>query len=158
MVIFPSTTCLPSCPMDVQGGYIGRESPFTSSLMWMWLPDLYFLPFLFFLSKTKHKQIVQEVVFSVISSHWSVGLIAKNCLTLASLWTVACQSPLSMGFPRQEHWSRLPFPSPGDFLHWTWASHITGRFFTIWATREAPKYSHTHHQCKILLFLGRRFK
>ena len=29
-------------------------------------------------------------------------------------WTVACQAPLSMGFPRQEHWSVLPFPSPGD--------------------------------------------
>ena len=27
---------------------------------------------------------------------------------------VACQSPLSMGFPRQEYWSRLPSPSPGD--------------------------------------------
>ena len=29
-------------------------------------------------------------------------------------WTIACQSPLSMGFPRQEYWSRLPFPSPRD--------------------------------------------
>ena len=29
-------------------------------------------------------------------------------------WTVACQVPLSMGFPRQEYWSGLPFPSPGD--------------------------------------------
>ena len=29
-------------------------------------------------------------------------------------WTVALQAPLSMGFPRQEHWSRLPFPSPAD--------------------------------------------
>ena len=29
-------------------------------------------------------------------------------------WTVACQAPLSMGFPRQEHWSGLPFPLPGD--------------------------------------------
>ena len=29
-------------------------------------------------------------------------------------WTVACQAPLSMGFPRQEYWSGLPFPSPGD--------------------------------------------
>ena len=28
-------------------------------------------------------------------------------------WTVALQVSLSMGFPRQEHWSRLPFPSPG---------------------------------------------
>ena len=29
-------------------------------------------------------------------------------------WTLACQAPLSMGFSRQEHWSGLPFPSPGD--------------------------------------------
>ena len=28
--------------------------------------------------------------------------------------TVACQAPLSMGFLRQEYWSGLPFPSPGD--------------------------------------------
>ena len=32
----------------------------------------------------------------------------------ATLWTVAGQAPLSMGFPRQEYWSGLPFPSPGD--------------------------------------------
>ena len=31
-----------------------------------------------------------------------------------TLWTVAHQAPLSMGFPRQEYWSRLPFPTPGD--------------------------------------------
>ena len=29
-------------------------------------------------------------------------------------WTVACQAPLSIGFPRTEYWSGLPFPSPGD--------------------------------------------
>ena len=29
-------------------------------------------------------------------------------------WTVARQAPLSMGFSRQEYWSGLPFPSPGD--------------------------------------------
>ena len=29
-------------------------------------------------------------------------------------WTVACQAPLSMGFSRQEYWSGLPFPPPGD--------------------------------------------
>ena len=29
-------------------------------------------------------------------------------------WTVACKAPLSMGFPRQEYWTRLPFSSPGD--------------------------------------------
>ena len=32
----------------------------------------------------------------------------------ATPWTVARQAPLSMGFPRQEYWSGLPFPSPGD--------------------------------------------
>ena len=30
------------------------------------------------------------------------------------LWPVACQAPLSMGFSRQEYWSGLPYPSPGD--------------------------------------------
>ena len=29
-------------------------------------------------------------------------------------WTVAHQAPLSFGFPGQEYWSGLPFPSPGD--------------------------------------------
>ena len=33
---------------------------------------------------------------------------------LAILWTVACQAPLSLGFSRQEYWSGLPFPPPGD--------------------------------------------
>ena len=32
-------------------------------------------------------------------------------------WTVACQAPpLSMDFTRQDYWSGLPFPAPGDFL------------------------------------------
>ena len=34
--------------------------------------------------------------------------------SLATPWTVARQAPLSMGFPRQEYWSALPFPFPGD--------------------------------------------
>ena len=38
-----------------------------------------------------------------------------SCLWLfATLWTVAHQAPPSMGFSRQEYWSGLPFPSPGD--------------------------------------------
>ena len=32
----------------------------------------------------------------------------------ATPWTVAQKGPPSMGFSRQEYWSRLPFPSPGD--------------------------------------------
>ena len=42
-------------------------------------------------------------------------LVAQWCLTLFVIsWTVAHQAPLSMGFSRQEYWSGLPFPSPGD--------------------------------------------
>ena len=38
-----------------------------------------------------------------------------SCIQLfATPWTVAYQAPLSMGFSRQEYWSGLPFPSPGD--------------------------------------------
>ena len=38
-----------------------------------------------------------------------------SCVPLfATPWTVAYQVPLSMGFSRQEYWSGLPFPSPGD--------------------------------------------
>ena len=40
--------------------------------------------------------------------------VAKCCLNLATLRSVACQAPLSMGFSRQEYWNGLPFPSPGD--------------------------------------------
>ena len=42
------------------------------------------------------------------------GLVAESCPTLVTPWTVARQAPLSMGFPRQEYWSGLPFTSPGD--------------------------------------------
>ena len=42
------------------------------------------------------------------------GLVTRSCSTFATLWNVAHQALLSMGFPRQEYWSRFPFPSPGD--------------------------------------------
>ena len=41
-------------------------------------------------------------------------LVTQSCPTLATPWTVALQAPLSMGFPRREYCSELPFPSPGD--------------------------------------------
>ena len=42
-----------------------------------------------------------------------VKLLSRVWL-FATLWTVARQAPLSMGFSRQEYWSGLSFPSPGD--------------------------------------------
>ena len=44
-------------------------------------------------------------------------LVAQLCPTLATLWTVACLALLSLGFPRQEYCSGLPFPSPEDLSH-----------------------------------------
>ena len=58
----------------------------------------------------------------------------QSCPTLRlTLWTVACQAPLSVGFFRQEYWSGLPFPPPGDLpgpaieLR---SPGLAGRFFT----------------------------
>ena len=83
--------------------------------------------------------------------------VAQSCPTLChpvdcTLWTVPCQAPLSMGFSRQEYWSGLPFPSPGDLpdpgikprsptlqadaLTYLGLPHYR-QFFTIWDTREA---------------------
>ena len=41
-------------------------------------------------------------------------LVPKLCRTLPTSWTVVHQASLSMGFSKQEYWSGLPFPSPGD--------------------------------------------
>ena len=46
--------------------------------------------------------------------HVSLYLVTKSCPTLMTSWTIACQAPLSMGFSRQEYWSGLPSPSPGN--------------------------------------------
>ena len=44
-----------------------------------------------------------------------VGMESLNCVWFfATPWTVTHQAPLSLGFPRQEYWSGLPCPSPGD--------------------------------------------
>jgi len=60
----------------------------------------------------------------------------------ATPWTVAHQVPLSMEFSKLEYWSTLPFPSLRDLSSWhrgrTQSLALTGGFFTIWATREAP--------------------
>ena len=40
--------------------------------------------------------------------------VLSRVWSFATLWTVVCQAPLSMGFSRQEYWSGLPFPTPRD--------------------------------------------
>ena len=60
-------------------------------------------------------------------------------------WTIARQAPLSLGFFRQEYWSGLPCPTPGDLLNPAIeavsliSAALAGRFFTTSATWEAPE-------------------
>ena len=57
----------------------------------------------------------KEEDISVLRSQFRVKVKSLSHVRLfATPWTVAYQAPLSMGFSRQEYWSVLPFPSPGD--------------------------------------------
>ena len=67
-----------------------------------------------------------------------------SCVPLfVTLWTVAFQAPLSMGFSRQEYWSGLLCPPPGDLPDpgMETMSPLTGRFFTTSTTWEACCYT-----------------
>ena len=44
----------------------------------------------------------------------NIPLLMLGSSSFGTPGTVACQTPLSMGFSRQEYWSGLPFPPPGD--------------------------------------------
>ena len=60
---------------------------------------------------TKQCNFLDYLVPACVLSHFS------RVRLFAALWTVAHSSPLSVGFSRQEYWSGLPFPSPGDLPH-----------------------------------------
>ena len=64
-----------------------------------------------------------------------------NCVPLfATPWILACQASLPIGFSRQECWSGLPFPLPGDLADRAWVSCISSigrQILYHWATREA---------------------
>ena len=84
------------------------------------------------LSSTRQQVCINVLILFSHSSHVQL---------FATLWTVAHQAPLSMGFSRQEYWSGLPFPSPGDLPHPVIepvSPALAGRFFTSW---EAPSMS-----------------
>ena len=67
----------------------------------------------------------------------------SHVLLFAKLWTVAYKAPLSMGFSRQEYWSGLPCPPPGDLNSGVEPTSLkflslAGEFFTMSTTREFP--------------------
>ena len=85
---------------------------------------------LIFSSMASFFDLVPELIITVkVKSLNHVWLFATP-------WTIASQAPPFMGFPRQEYWSGLPFPSPEESSQprdLTQISCIAGRFFTIWA-------------------------
>ena len=77
-------------------------------------------------------------------SSCAVCLVAQSCLTLCDSWTVARQASLSMGILQATVLEDVAMPfSKGSSppRDWFLVSGIAGRFFTIWAIREAPKAS-----------------
>ena len=84
------------------------------------------------------------------SSSWAWWWFSLSVMSdSATLWTVVSQAPLSMGFPRQECWSGLPFLSPGDLANSGTEPGSpacnAGRFFTSQATRKVlPMVEYPH--------------
>ena len=82
--------------------------------------------------QVKEDQALRHVCY-LFSPVWLFG----------TLWTVACQAALSMGFSRQEYWSELLCPLPGDLpdaeieLMCLMSPVLPGRFFTTSVTWEA---------------------
>ena len=76
-------------------------------------------------------------------SEWPASCMCAQSLSHVQLfvipWTVACQAPLPMGFPRQEYWSSFPFPPEGIFptQRSTSISCIGRWILYYWATWEA---------------------
>ena len=100
-------------------------------------------------------QILLSIFFfiSAQKTAWSYGAWMSNKLLshvwlCVTLWTVACQTPLSMGFSRQEYWSGLPYrppryvPDPGIEPISIISPALAGRIFTISTTWKAPPSAH----------------
>ena len=65
----------------------------------------------------------------LLSSLFNRQIVSNSFVTP---WTVACQAPLSMGFPRQEYWRGLPFPSAGDLPHPGKRKQVSNCDFHVW--------------------------
>ena len=87
------------------------ETVFSSfhSLYFILLFRIYFHNFIFQLSN-----LCFWFKYSAIDSFWSKVKSLSRIQLFVTPWTVAYQVPPSMVFSRQEYWSGLPFPSPGD--------------------------------------------
>ena len=118
------------------GHGVSRHSP--HSWPWTWGISFWLLaapaPRSWNIMKTKYHQIPQLKCqgCAVLSHIW----------LFATPWTVACQAPLSMGIllARVLGWVAMPSSRESSQPRvWTQVSHIAGRFFNVWTTREAQE-------------------
>ena len=63
-------------------------------------------------SQLNNRQSVSNRSLLIVGWWWVESLSGVQLFLI--LWAVAHQAPLSLRFPRQEYWTGLPFPSPGD--------------------------------------------
>ena len=90
-------------------------------------------------------------MYACLLSHFSLVRL------FATLWTVAHEAPLSLGFSRKEYWGRFPCPAPGDLPDSEIAPMslkspvLTCGFFTTSTPREAPSVASPkiHLHCPI---------
>ena len=115
--------------------------------IWWELCSLFSLFQLYFLLLTTIIAVFSRILF--IHS-FPINYFSKSCCAVlshfnhvqlfATLWTIALQAPLSKKFSKQEHWSRLPYPPPGDLPDPgiepvpLMSPAMAGRFFTTRAT------------------------
>ena len=120
-----------------------------------------------FSSFTFIKRLFSSLFSAVRVVSFACAKWLQLCPTLCVPWTGACQAPLSMGFYRQEYWSGLPFPSPGDLPdpgiepRSLPSPALAGGFFTTTPRKPIICISEItdidncwrNHNCKLFLFL-----
>ena len=110
---------------------------------------------------------INSLVVKVLGKIWEkkIGYVFKNwnlvlvCVCVlshfshvrlcATLWTVTCQAPLSMGFSRQEYWCGLPCPPPGDPPN----PGIEPKSYISWIGRQVLYHYHLDYKKRQSLFL-----
>ena len=99
-----------------------------------------------YIKNTNNKENIFNLTVQYLENYSECMLLSRfsSVWLFATPWTVACQAPLSIGFSRQEYWSGLPCPPPGDLpdpRDRTCVSCTAGGFFTTEPSRkpESPR-------------------
>ena len=114
------------CGKEKDAGWVGKCREMVSPAVAFWLVECSFFPS--WACSVMTKGILRDIQDLSDPASWpgiNCGLVAGAAALLwacmlspvqlfVTPWTVAHQAPLSMGFSRQEYWSGLPFPPPGD--------------------------------------------